>query len=63
MNDANMKVEVNTNTPNAKLEANEKRGFDVPLFAMPGIFRGIAEQGVVGSPSRASCGRGTTARR
>ena len=47
MNDANMKVEVNTNTPNAKVEANEKRGFDIPLFAMPGIFRGIAEQGAV----------------
>ena len=47
MNDANMKVEVSANTPNAKVEANEKRGFDVPLFAMPGIFRGIAEQGVV----------------
>jgi phasin len=47
VNDANMKVEVNTNTPNAKVEANEKRGFDMPLFAMPGIFRGIAEQGVV----------------
>jgi len=47
VNDANMKVEVNTNTPNAKIEANEKRGFNVPLFAMPGIFRGIAEQGVV----------------
>jgi phasin len=47
VNDANMKVEVNTDTPNAKVEANEKRGFDVPLFAMPGIFRGIAEQGVV----------------
>ena len=42
-----MKVEVSTITPNAKVEANEKRGFDVPLFAMPGIFRGIAEQGVV----------------
>jgi len=42
-----MKVEVNTNTPNAKVEANEKRGFDMPLFAMPGIFRGIADQGVV----------------
>src|ERR1700731_2461241 len=42
-----MKVEVNTDTPNAKVEANEKRGFDMPLFAMPGIFRGIAEQGVV----------------
>ena len=47
MNDANVKVEVNANAPNAKVEANEKRGFDVPLFAMPGIFRGIAEQGVV----------------
>ena len=47
MNDANVKVEVNTNTPNAKVEANEKRGFDMPLFAMPGIFRGIADQGVV----------------
>src|SRR5260370_38219965 len=42
-----MKAEVSTNTPNAKVEANEKRGFDMPLFAMPGIFRGIAEQGVV----------------
>jgi phasin len=42
-----MKLEVNTNTPNAKVEANEKRGFDAPLFAMPEIFRGIAEQGVV----------------
>ena len=47
MNDASMKAEVNTNTPNAKIEAHEKRGFDMPLFAMPGIFRGIAEQGVV----------------
>src|ERR1700675_4914352 len=42
-----MKVEVNTDTPNAKVEANEKRGFEMPLFAMPAIFRGIAEQGVV----------------
>jgi phasin len=41
-----MKFEVNTSTPKAKVEANEKRGFDVPLFAIPGIFRGIAEQGV-----------------
>jgi phasin len=47
VNDASMKAEVNTNTPNAKIEAHEKRGFDMPLFAMPGIFRGIAEQGVV----------------
>jgi phasin len=42
-----MKVEVNANTPNAKGEANEKRGLDAPLFAMPGMFRGIAEQSVV----------------
>ena len=41
MNDANTKVEVNTNPLNSKL------AFDVPLFAMPGIFGGIAEQGVV----------------
>src|SRR6202140_3010006 len=42
-----MKVEVNTNTPNANVYANEKQGFDMPLFAMPGIIRGIADQGVV----------------
>ena len=47
MNDANVKVEVNANAPNAKVHANEKQGFDMPLFAMPGIFRGIAEQSVV----------------
>jgi hypothetical protein len=47
VNDGNVKVEVNPDTPNAKAEANEKRGFDLPLFAMPGIFRGIAEQGAV----------------
>ncbi len=41
MNDANTKVEVNTNPLNSKL------AFDMPLFAMPGIFGGIAEQGVV----------------
>jgi phasin len=50
--DADMKVEVNTNPPNANGQANEKRGFDMPLFelpkmAMPGVFRGIAEQSVV----------------
>jgi len=38
VNDANVKVEV---------KADEKRGFDMPLFAMPGIFGGIAEQSVV----------------
>src|SRR6202048_1562128 len=47
-----MNVEVNTNPPNANGQANEKRGFDMPLFelpkmAMPGVFRGIAEQSVV----------------
>jgi phasin len=45
-----MKVEVNTNTPNANAQA--KRGFDMPLFefprmAIPGVFRGIADHNVV----------------
>ena len=47
MNDANVKVKVNDPRPNAKVQASEKQGFDMPLFAMPGIFRGIAEQSVV----------------
>jgi phasin len=38
VNDANMKVEVNTNP--------SKLSLDMPLFAIPGIFRGIAEQNV-----------------
>jgi len=41
VNDANTNVEVKTNPPNPKL------GFEMPLFAMPGIFNGIAEQSVV----------------
>ncbi len=41
MNDANTNVEVKTNPPNPKL------GFEMSLFAMPGIFNGIAEQSVV----------------
>jgi phasin len=41
VNDTNMNVEVNANRPNPKL------GFDLPLFAMPGIFSGIAEQSTV----------------
>jgi len=45
--DANSKAEVNNPPPNAKVQANEKQGFDMPLFAMPGIFRGITEQSVV----------------
>ena len=52
MSDADMKVEVNTNPPNANVQASEKRGFDMPLFelprmAMPGVFRGIADHSVV----------------
>jgi phasin len=52
VNDVDMKVEVNTNPPNANVRASEKRGFDMPLFelpkmAMPGVFRGIAENSVV----------------
>src|SRR6202045_2325940 len=47
-----MKVEVNTNPPNANVQASEKRGFDMPLLefgkmAMPGVFCGIAEHSVV----------------
>jgi phasin len=45
--DADVKVEVNNPKPNAKVQANEKQGFDMPLFAMPGMFGGIAEQSVV----------------
>jgi len=41
VNDANTNVEVKTNPPNPKL------GFEMPLFAMPGILNGIAEQSVV----------------
>jgi phasin len=41
VNDANTNVEVNTNPPNPKL------GFDMPLFAVPGIFGNIAEQNTV----------------
>ena len=52
MNEADMKAEVNTNPTNANVQPSEKRGFDMPLFelpkmAMPGVFRGIAEQSVV----------------
>jgi phasin len=52
VSDADMKVEVNTNPPNAYDQASEKLVFDMPLFelpkmAMPGVFRGIAEHSVV----------------
>jgi phasin len=50
--DADMKVEVKTNPPTANVQASEKRGFDMPLselpkMAMPGFFRGIAENSVM----------------
>jgi phasin len=52
VSDADLKVEVNPNPPNANIQANEKRGFDIPLFelpkmAIPEIFHGIAEQSAV----------------
>jgi phasin len=58
VNHADTKVEVNTNTLNPNVQADEKRGFDVPLFelpkmAIPGFVRGIAEQSAV--QARESC--------
>ena len=47
MKDTNSKAEVNNPLPNARVQANEKQGFDMPLFAMPEIFRELTEQGVV----------------
>jgi phasin len=52
VNDVNSKVEVNDPLQDAKVQtnekqANEKQRFDMSLFAMPGIFRGIAEQSAV----------------
>lgn len=51
VNDTHMKAEVNA-PPNGNVQADEKRGFEMPLFelskmAMPGFFRGIFEQSVV----------------
>ncbi len=43
MSDANVKVEENTNS--SKVNRSAKLGFDLPLFAIPGLFRGFAEQG------------------
>jgi phasin len=64
VSDADMKVEVSTKPPTANVQANEKRGFDMPLFdlskmAMPGIFRGIAEQSV--ERARENCEKMTAA--
>jgi phasin len=52
VNDTNSNVEVNTNATNGSVEADKKRGFEMPFFqlpkmAMPGVFREIAEHGVV----------------
>jgi phasin len=46
--DANVKVEGKANSAN-EVSGSGKRGFDIPLFAIPGIsgiFSGFAEQGV-----------------
>src|SRR5436190_308528 len=53
-----MKVEANTKTSNAKV-VDETRGFDMPLFAVPGSFREIAEQGV--AQARNNCEKMKTA--
>ena len=42
MNDVNM----NGVNVNPKAGADQKRGFDMPLFAVPGAFDGLAEQSV-----------------
>lgn len=42
MNEANM----DAMNVNSKAGADQKPGFEMPLFAMPGVFRGLAEQGV-----------------
>jgi phasin len=52
VSDADMNIEVNTNQPKTNGHANEKRGFDLPLFdlpkmAVPEMLRGIAEQSAV----------------
>src|SRR6266702_8653099 len=38
---------MNGNAPNPKPGTSEKRGFEVPIFAVPGMLGGIAEQSVV----------------
>ena len=44
MTDADTNVEMNGHAPDPKPGTAEKRGFEVPIFAVPGIFGGIAEQ-------------------
>ena len=53
MVDANVKVEAKANSANEKVNGGERRGFDIPLFAVPGIFSGFAEQGV--AQAKESC--------
>lgn len=43
MSDANVKVEGNANS--SKINGSANLGFDIPLFAIPNVFRGFAEQG------------------
>ncbi len=52
MNDTNMKADANANATNGSAEADKKPGFEMSFFqmprmAMPGVFREIAENGVV----------------
>ena len=49
MNESNVKVEVNDPPSNAKMQANENHGYNynMPFFAMRGLFGGITEQSVV----------------
>ena len=49
MSESNVKVEVNDPPSNAKMQANENHGYNynMPFFAMRGLFGGITEQSVV----------------
>lgn len=53
--DANVKVEGKANSTNEKVNGSGRRGFDIPLFTIPGIFSGFAEQGV--ARAKESCER------
>lgn len=43
VNDAEVKIEGNTSPPNSNIRSDEQQGFDMPLFELPKLFRGIAE--------------------
>jgi phasin len=45
VSDANVKVEGNANS--AKINGRASLGFEIPLFAIPDLLRGFAEQGAV----------------